>query len=82
MKRCEDCRHFKNDWGYRYPGFCKHPECLSSDESYVFGVRKYPTEAELIRKEGPCGPDARYFEPTFWVRIKMFFRGMGWDGNR
>jgi hypothetical protein len=65
MKRCEDCRHLDPD--------TLHPYCTKffiKEENMVAMITCWASRQE----EQLCGPDARYFEPTFWARVKGWLR--------
>ena len=57
--RCEDCKHLVDKL------YCRTSK--SALYRHINWERKvdYPTR---------CGPQAKYFEPRFWVRVKNFFK--------
>lgn len=67
MKYCKDCKHVGHDillpWHLQD---CKHPTELD-----MTGSKSNFPFASISRKWGPCGPEAKYFEPRipFWKRI-------------
>ena len=61
MKRCEDCRHSVMLPSYRTL------TCGNILRKWLFTV----SERDDV---GGCGPDAVYFEATWWSRVKGFFK--------
>jgi hypothetical protein len=61
MKRCEDCRHSYLRRNIPWCRYLEMPQMLERAPGVGY-------EHEV------CGPDARYFEPTFWARVKGWFK--------
>ena len=67
MKYCEDCKHRSNK------GFCSRP-IFNSIYKYVYKTPK-PTPLDVFcsmerADRTGCGPDAIYYEPTLWIKIR------------
>ena len=74
MKYCVDCAHFRGDWLSPLSG--EFAKCMAAPRNAAM-VSPYPSQdahyyCSVARRHGPCGPDAKLFEPRrlrWWERL-------------
>lgn len=73
MKRCVDCKYYEGMGGYA--NYCERAHKLTYIPDVVRG-RTAVTNGylecydERKAKRNSCGPEAKFFEGTFWYRLK------------
>ena len=80
-RACVDCKHHSDPWWLmQQTNLCKHP-ANTTTKAYFDPVRghipsvRQPNICEWCREEqGSCGLEGKLWEPSLWLRIKMFIR--------
>ena len=76
MKYCVDCAHFRGDWGSPLSG--EFAKCaMVADDHWRGNAMVSPFDSlayrycSHVRDRGPCGPDAKLFEPRrrWWKQL-------------